>query len=65
MKKEEREIEDVVEPKEEDVFKLFDIVAYKVKNRHVTDATFKAWLDGLAEGRPGFNLLQVKEREPN
>ena len=64
-KKEERGIKKVTEPRPEDIFKLFDIVAYKVKNRHLTDTTFTAWMDGLTKEKAGFNLLLVKEKEPN
>ena len=60
MKKEERGIKEVTEPKEDDIFKLFDIVAHKVKSRHVTNETFAAWLDGLTKEKTGFNLLLVK-----
>ena len=44
----------------EDIFKWFDIVAHKNKSRHVTNETYKAWLDGLTKEKTGFNLLLIK-----
>ena len=61
MKKKERGIEgEAKEQNPDDVFEWFDIVAHKVKDRHVTKETFKAWLNGLTKEKAGFNLLLVK-----